>query len=301
MLGISGQPWLNRSMTSTSRSLRSSGYFLWPRLSFWRWTFGSLLLAAQGHAGPSLLVSDGVTAGGVTNLGPYLSYANNTFDEAWKVVVVGGRTKPLTGSATAPALDLSVQCTSQVFSPARDLTIIFSDTDFGPTVGTFQAVMNGHMISGTGAPVSYQTFLDPGNVSGTNVLLTSSGNVPLAGNSYSNVTVSAAARYGLYSVSQMVRIPGSALAVDSYSLSFSLVFVPAPKPILGFGSARPLSSSGMDLTLEGMIGLHYRVDASPDMLNWSPITNFTSTASLTRFLDSSAAGLNSRFYRAVTE
>ena len=68
---------------------------------------------------------------------------------------------------------------------------------------------------------------------------------------------------------------------------------------LGLGSARPLSSSGLDLVLFSSPGLEYRIDASSDLLSWTAVTNFVSTNATMHFMDSSATNYSRRFYRAV--
>src|SRR5207248_1157825 len=100
-------------------------------------------------------------------------------------------------------------------------------------------------------------------------------------------------------LTQVITIPGSATTGGTYSLDASMDFIPPPRPILGFGSLQPLTSNGLALSLQGMSGINYQVDASGDLLAWTPITNFTSTNALTYFLDASAINYARRFYRAV--
>ena len=95
------------------------------------------------------------------------------------------------------------------------------------------------------------------------------------------------------------------ILLDTNASSFTLRFYrigplsSVPVMQLGFGSVRPLSSNGMDLTLTALAGFNYRIDASPDLFNWVYLTNFIGSSSTTRFLDSSATNFNKRFYRAV--
>jgi uncharacterized repeat protein (TIGR01451 family) len=72
-----------------------------------------------------------------------------------------------------------------------------------------------------------------------------------------------------------------------------------PPPWLGFGSTRPLSSNGLDLTLEGFAGVSYRIDVSTNLKDWAPLATLISTNSITPFRDSSATNLTWKFYRAV--
>ena len=45
--------------------------------------------------------------------------------------------------------------------------------------------------------------------------------------------------------------------------------------------------------------LQNRIEASSDLLNWSSLTNYTSTDLTVQILDPNAAALNHKFYRAV--
>jgi hypothetical protein len=92
---------------------------------------------------------------------------------------------------------------------------------------------------------------------------------------------------------------------DAAARSFSARFYRLAPPAavsglrLGLGSARPLSSSGLDLMLFSLPGLDYRIDASSDLLKWTAVTNFVSTDATMHFMDSSATNYSRRFYRAV--
>src|ERR1017187_10862614 len=115
-------------------------------------------------AAPTLLISDGlVTDGPITGTNGSVVYVNGSFDASWSVVVSAGTTKPLVGSGVSPDMELSVDATSLGTTPARDLTIIFSDTDFGPVSGRFSALINGQPVSGPGGTVTFNTYYDSGN------------------------------------------------------------------------------------------------------------------------------------------
>ena len=68
---------------------------------------------------------------------------------------------------------------------------------------------------------------------------------------------------------------------------------------LGLGSARPLSTNGLELVLFSVAGLEYRIDASSDLASWTAITNFVSTNAAMYFRDAAATNYSHRFYRAV--
>ena len=68
----------------------------------------------------------------------------------------------------------------------------------------------------------------------------------------------------------------------------------------GLGSARPLSAAGLYLVLQGPIGSNFTVQASTNLTNWAPITNFELESSPFYFTDSTATNYKWRFYRAFT-
>jgi hypothetical protein len=73
-------------------------------------------------------------------------------------------------------------------------------------------------------------------------------------------------------------------------------FVPAS---ISLSFATPaFNGSGFNLLLTGPVGTTYRIDVSPDLLNWRPLTTVTPTNSPAFLLDSSV-GQVQRFYRAV--
>src|ERR1035437_6377393 len=96
-------------------------------------------LAAYGDA--TITVSDGiVTASATVDTNGIGVYVNPTFSSAWSAVIVTARTKPSTGSASNPNIELDGGATSL---PGAPLTITFSDNNFGPMSGTFNARLDG--------------------------------------------------------------------------------------------------------------------------------------------------------------
>jgi hypothetical protein len=69
--------------------------------------------------------------------------------------------------------------------------------------------------------------------------------------------------------------------------------------MLGFGSAKALTTNGLYLMLQGTIGPNYVIQASTDLVHWQPITNFVSTNSPTYFTDLEATNYSRRFYRVA--
>ena len=135
---------------------------------------GALAVAGSALATATLTISDGVTTTTVASPSGTVNYVNGSFDSAWSVVAVTGQTKPALGSASNPRMDLSIQATS--LGPPRPLVITFSDNSFGPPPTNFQATLTGHLTSGTGATITYNTYYDAANVTGAETtLLTASG------------------------------------------------------------------------------------------------------------------------------
>jgi hypothetical protein len=234
-----------------------------------------------------------------------LCFTAVSFDAAWSLMIGTAYTKPSQGSASNPSMLFILQCTSQPISPARRLTISFSDDNFGPLAGTFQSSLSGHLANGASQPISYDCYYDPGNVPGAMTWpLTASGTFTLVGNQETNiVSNSELIDERLCSVTHVLTIEGtpSSSPAASYSFNILMTFNPVPAPSLGLGAGKPLTSSGLALTLRGTSGVRYRVDASSDLLQWTTITNFVSTGSIMNFQDSEATNYARRFYRAVTQ
>ena len=78
-------------------------------------------------------------------------------------------------------------------------------------------------------------------------------------------------------------------------------FTSPPSFTLGFGPATPWTSNGFSFMFQGPTGFDYSIEASTDLFNWLPLTNFTSTNSPFFFSDPSATNYPQRFYRAVMQ
>ena len=126
---------------------------------------GAMLLANSALATPTLVIwDDGGASSAVTLADPtgIAMYVNPTFDNAWSVVISTAETKPAFGSATSPVMDIMIQATS-LGTSGRNLHFSWSDDAFGPlNNGVVQAQLTGHVVSGTGAGVQYQTFYQGG-------------------------------------------------------------------------------------------------------------------------------------------
>jgi hypothetical protein len=96
-----------------------------------------------------------------------------------------------------------------------------------------------------------------------------------------------------------------AVVVDTAGKNFTERFyriaplTSTPRPVLMFATPHPLTSSGLDFSLEGVPGLSYRVDVSTNLANWLPLTNFGCTNWIMFFRDGAATNYSRRFYRAV--
>ena len=183
---------------------------------------GAVAVTSSALAIPTLTISDGLTTATVTSATGFVNYNNPTFDASWSVVISTAETKPLIGTAALPIMDINAQVTSLAATPQRNLTITFSDVGFGPTA-SFAAILSGHVIAGTGANVTYNTFYDALNSGNPVTSLTTSGTLP--GPTYAS-TVGGGAIAANYSLTQVLTVNGSTSAGGSYSLDASLVGVP---------------------------------------------------------------------------
>ena len=185
---------------------------------------GAMALTGSALAIPTLSISDGLTSVSLTDASGIVQYVNPSLDSAWSIVISTAETKPALGGAANPMFDLNVQATSVGGSlPANNLVITFSDNGFSPASGNFQVVLDGHVVSGTGQPVTYATYYDAGNVTGaTTTLLTSLG--PLSGPTYNGTATGGPVNGSPYSLTQVLTIGINAIGTPggSYSLDASL-------------------------------------------------------------------------------
>jgi hypothetical protein len=180
-------------------------------------------MAAQNQA---IWVSDN---GGGISLTPATS-TNGTVlytgsDAFWSsVIVVGVAYPPNSGLATlgSPAINVSISALSVGGANANlhPLTVTFSADGFGPTYGTFAAMLNGHMISGLGQSLTFNTYCNPANTLGTNapaILLTSSGSLLNYSGRWTNSAISLIAPYSLsevFTINASTSAAGYSLAAD---------------------------------------------------------------------------------------
>jgi hypothetical protein len=201
-------------------------------------------------------------------------------------------------------------------------TLLFNDATGTNTlsVQSFAPSFNGLF------PVQVNSFV-PKGVSGldasmrvtmTNLTSTSQTgalNISLADNKGNVVT----------NYSQLFSVSGSAgtnlnfilsgtLPPGSYTLTASLnmnggsgqvlagvYIVPLAPVMLGFGPTPIFTANGLNLMLQGPISSNYLVEASSDLVNWSPTLYFSSTNSPFYFNDPTATNYTQRFYRAILQ
>ena len=74
----------------------------------------------------------------------------------WNLMVTVGDTKPILGSATSPQMDITVTANTPGAAP---LTVMFTDTGFGPTAGS---IISTHFNNGTASETA-SVLVDPLN------------------------------------------------------------------------------------------------------------------------------------------
>jgi hypothetical protein len=94
--------------------------------------------------------------------------------------------------------------------------------------------------------------------------------------------------------------------VNNYSCRFyriaqGTLLVSVSPVVLGFGLPQPWTANGLALVLQGPVGSKYVIQASTNLLNWIPITNFVSTNSSFYFNDQQTTNYDQRFYRAIMQ
>ena len=188
-----------------------------------------LITSTVAFADPVLIISDGVTNTGPISLsGGSGTYANGSFDGSWNLVISSGESKPVSGDAQNPNMQLSIVAHSM--GSANDLTIIFSDNNFGPTTASVAAGFSGHPIVGTGDAISYDTYYDAGNglAALTTPLTSADGMTPNGSGIYLSLQTGSISLPAGYSLSQVVTIKGG--QATSYSLDANLQGTNQPPP-----------------------------------------------------------------------
>src|ERR1022692_1927618 len=181
----------------------------------------ALTASLAAYAVPIMIVTDGVVSSGpITGASGSVVYANPAFGSSWSVVITAGTTKPLFGSATSPNMEIDIQATATGSAPVHDLTVVFSDTGFGPTSGRFSALLTGQALApSSDGTVTFDTYYDAGNnVAAVTSPLTASGGIP--GPAYSVLDQGGFIVGAPYSLTEVVTISGTPAA--NYSLGANL-------------------------------------------------------------------------------
>jgi hypothetical protein len=192
------------------------------------------------HAALMISLNDGlgdsatITDQGAGDLNPNLGVV--TFSGGigvFTINVTTGISKPVTGSATSPELDLnSVDVIAG--SVGGTLTLEVTDTDFigSAGIGEFLSEIGG--TQSAGGSISYSAFLDCSNAAfGTGTPLSSQGYS--TGSFSGSQTNAATACGGNYSLTEeiVMTLPGS--GSTSFDASLQSVSEPATLALLGFG------------------------------------------------------------------
>jgi len=72
------------------------------------------------------------------------------------------------------------------------------------------------------------------------------------------------------------------------------------KPVLSVrASFEGLKPEGFESTLTGDFGARYQIDASSNLVNWTPLAALTNLYGTSEFLDPAATSFSRRYYRAL--
>ncbi len=153
----------------------------------------------------------------------------------WNLTIDVGITKPIVGSPTSPVMDINLQANS---TAAGNLTVTFSDTDFGPVNGILNSTTTGYTILGTPGQVTSSVFMDAANVAGATTTLVASSppaTLPLAGSSPLAETSSGTLnQVGPFSLTEVAAVNSSGQTFFNLDQSLNLTAVPEPSvPALG--------------------------------------------------------------------
>ena len=72
----------------------------------------------------------------------------------------------------------------------------------------------------------------------------------------------------------------------------------APMPPNLSSASSGLSAEGFHLSLEGDAGVSYGIEASTNLLNWTPLITVTNSSGSLNWVDPEAGNFSRRFYRA---
>jgi hypothetical protein len=236
-----------------------------------------LLVAAfsiRAHAASTISVYDGVNPlitvvdNGPGDFGPVFgAVIVVTNVGVWNSVIIQAETKRVFGSSLDPVMALNIQANS---AAAGSLRVVFSDNNFGPASGTLTATVDGQVVAGAGAIVSYSVYGDPANVVGaTTVLIASTGVTALP----TSATVSGALALGApFSLTQVLQIVASGATFLSITASDPPHFSPSTPTPVHIDSLR-----GTTLQYSGGSGTEFVLLKSTDMSKWERVATNSAT------------------------
>jgi hypothetical protein len=115
-------------------------------------------------------------------------------------------------------------------------------------------------------------------------------------NNYTNWTTTVTLAVGTNTVkAYAVDLGGNHSTTSSVSVLSSNTF----KLKLNFALSQPLTSTGLNFTLQISSNLYGHVQVSTNLTSWTTLTNFVGTNTTLNFRDPAATNSSSRFYRAV--
>lgn len=139
-------------------------------------TLGTAVLIINDGVNPPIVIPDNALSDGSSMTG-VITVATNV--GVWQQIIVSSVTKPATGTATSPVMDTSIQASS---TGPGNLTVTFSDKNFGASSGTVTAVVTGaetgNLLQGA-ATVDFAVWGDSSNnIDGLTSLLADAGPQP---------------------------------------------------------------------------------------------------------------------------
>jgi hypothetical protein len=121
-------------------------------------------------------------------------------------------------------------------------------------------------------------------------------NLVTTANSYTNWTTTVTLAAGSNTVkAYAVDLGGNYSTTSSVSVLSSNTF----KLQLYFAMNQPLTSTGLNFTLQISSNLYGHIQISTNLTNWATLTNFVGTNTTLNFRDPAATNSNFRFYRAI--
>jgi hypothetical protein len=200
-----------------------------------------------------------------------------------------------TGGTNVPLTVLTNGTTVQ-FLMESNLTLQANFVDVTRPTLTITAPTSGQHMSNAVANVK-GTASDNWKVAGVWYQLNGgSWNQPATTNSWTNWTATVELQNSTNTLrAYAVDISGNVSTTNGVSFVSSNAF----KLQLVFTMAEPLTTNGLNFTLQVSPGLSGHVEASTDLVAWLTLTNFVGTNSTIDFIDAEATNFNQRYYRAV--